>query len=357
MIVPDVGGGFGVKLHYYPEDVLVCVAAMRLGRPVRWIEDRREHFVATVHAREQTVHARAAFDTGGALLALDVARPRRRRRAPAHKGWRADIPRRRGAARSVHRAPLPRPPGGRRDEQGALRRLPRFRHAAGGVRDRAAHGRGGRAARDRSRRDPPPELSAAGRVPVPQRGGDGLRQRRLPAARSTARSRSPTTRGCARCRRASGRRGGSSGSDWPAMWRSRAWGPRASWRRWATARAGTRRRSSASTRPAARRSSPASSRSGRGSARRWRRWRPRSSRFRTTRVRVVLGDTEVCPYSLLRHGGQPRLGRRAARRCSRRRGSCARASRGWPRTCWRPAWRTSSSSTASAGCAACRGAR
>jgi hypothetical protein len=72
VIVPDVGGGFGVKLHYYPEDVLACVAAMRLRRPVRWIEDRREHFVATVHAREQTVCARAAFDAGGTLLALDV---------------------------------------------------------------------------------------------------------------------------------------------------------------------------------------------------------------------------------------------------------------------------------------------
>ena len=40
-----VGGGFGVRGELYPEDVLVCVAAMRLGRPVKWIEDRREHFV------------------------------------------------------------------------------------------------------------------------------------------------------------------------------------------------------------------------------------------------------------------------------------------------------------------------
>ena len=72
VIVPDVGGGFGVKLHYYPEDVLTCVAAMRLGRPVRWVEDRGEHFVATVHAREQTIRARAAFDARGALLGLDV---------------------------------------------------------------------------------------------------------------------------------------------------------------------------------------------------------------------------------------------------------------------------------------------
>lgn len=72
VIVPDVGGGFGAKLHYYPEEILVCVAAMRLGRPVRWVEDRSEHFVATVHAREQTVRARAAFDAGGTLLGLEA---------------------------------------------------------------------------------------------------------------------------------------------------------------------------------------------------------------------------------------------------------------------------------------------
>jgi carbon-monoxide dehydrogenase large subunit len=72
VIVPDVGGGFGVKLHYYPEDVLVAVAAMRLGRPVKWVETRSEHFAATVHAREQRVHARAAFDAQGTLLALRV---------------------------------------------------------------------------------------------------------------------------------------------------------------------------------------------------------------------------------------------------------------------------------------------
>ena len=72
VIVPDVGGGFGVKLHYYPEELLACVAAMRLHRPVKWVEDRREHFVATVHAREQTVDARAAFDAEGTLLALEA---------------------------------------------------------------------------------------------------------------------------------------------------------------------------------------------------------------------------------------------------------------------------------------------
>jgi carbon-monoxide dehydrogenase large subunit len=72
VVVPDVGGGFGAKLHYYPEELLACVAAMRLGRAVKWVEDRREHFLGMVHAREQRVRARAAFDREGRLLALDA---------------------------------------------------------------------------------------------------------------------------------------------------------------------------------------------------------------------------------------------------------------------------------------------
>ena len=46
-----VGGGFGIRGELYPEDVLVCAAALRLGRPVKWIEDRREHLIAANHAR------------------------------------------------------------------------------------------------------------------------------------------------------------------------------------------------------------------------------------------------------------------------------------------------------------------
>ena len=71
VIVPDVGGGFGVKLHYYPEDVLVALASIRLRRPVKWIETRSENLASTVHARQQRVRARAAFDADGRLLALE----------------------------------------------------------------------------------------------------------------------------------------------------------------------------------------------------------------------------------------------------------------------------------------------
>ena len=52
VIQPDVGGGFGVKSELYPEDLLIPLAATRLGRPVKWIENRREHFLGIVHARE-----------------------------------------------------------------------------------------------------------------------------------------------------------------------------------------------------------------------------------------------------------------------------------------------------------------
>src|SRR5262249_36242663 len=48
-----VGGGFGVRGELYPEDVLVCLGALRLGRPVKWIEDRHEHLVAANHSRQQ----------------------------------------------------------------------------------------------------------------------------------------------------------------------------------------------------------------------------------------------------------------------------------------------------------------
>ena len=66
-----VGGGFGIRGELYPEDVLVCVAAMRLGRPVKWIEDRREHLVAANHSRQQLHRIRVAVDGEGRILAID----------------------------------------------------------------------------------------------------------------------------------------------------------------------------------------------------------------------------------------------------------------------------------------------
>jgi carbon-monoxide dehydrogenase large subunit/6-hydroxypseudooxynicotine dehydrogenase subunit gamma len=66
-----VGGGFGIRGELYPEDVLVCVGSMRLGRPVKWIEDRREHLIAANHSRQQLHRIRAGVDHEGRILAVD----------------------------------------------------------------------------------------------------------------------------------------------------------------------------------------------------------------------------------------------------------------------------------------------
>jgi CO/xanthine dehydrogenase Mo-binding subunit len=66
-----VGGGFGIRGELYPEDVLVCAAALRLQRPVKWIEDRREHLIAANHSRQQQHRVRAAVDPEGRILAIE----------------------------------------------------------------------------------------------------------------------------------------------------------------------------------------------------------------------------------------------------------------------------------------------
>lgn len=70
VIVPEVGGGFGLKGHVYPEDILIPWLAMKLGRPVRWLEDRSEHMQCSNHSRDQRVAIRAGFTRAGRLLGL-----------------------------------------------------------------------------------------------------------------------------------------------------------------------------------------------------------------------------------------------------------------------------------------------
>jgi aerobic carbon-monoxide dehydrogenase large subunit len=70
VVAPDVGGGFGPKLVFYPEEAAVAIAAIRLGRPVRWIEDRHEHFIATTQERDQYWGAEIALDTDGKILGV-----------------------------------------------------------------------------------------------------------------------------------------------------------------------------------------------------------------------------------------------------------------------------------------------
>ncbi|PYM98707.1 MAG: hypothetical protein DME08_07375 [Candidatus Rokuibacteriota bacterium] len=66
----DVGGGFGVRGELYPEDILIPLAALQLGRPVRFIEDRSESLLATNHARELTNAVEIGFDRDGRIVAI-----------------------------------------------------------------------------------------------------------------------------------------------------------------------------------------------------------------------------------------------------------------------------------------------
>jgi carbon-monoxide dehydrogenase large subunit len=72
IIAPDVGGSFGLKIHTYGDEVAAAAAAIRLGRPVKFIADRLESFVSDIHARENTVKARIAVSRKGEIQAFDI---------------------------------------------------------------------------------------------------------------------------------------------------------------------------------------------------------------------------------------------------------------------------------------------
>ena len=69
-IAPDVGGGFGGKGHVYPEDVLIPCLARRLGRPVKWVEDRHEHMLNAAHSRDNVYDVEIGFDNDGRILSV-----------------------------------------------------------------------------------------------------------------------------------------------------------------------------------------------------------------------------------------------------------------------------------------------
>ncbi len=70
VLCPVVGGGFGPKMHLYPEDVVVAQLARRLRHPVRWLEDRRENLLASAQARDHVNHVEIGARKDGTLLAL-----------------------------------------------------------------------------------------------------------------------------------------------------------------------------------------------------------------------------------------------------------------------------------------------
>ena len=73
VINPAIGGGFGTKTHVYPEDVVIPWIAWKLGRPVRWIEDRLENLTSGVHARDQRHDVEVAYDDDGTIRAIRCA--------------------------------------------------------------------------------------------------------------------------------------------------------------------------------------------------------------------------------------------------------------------------------------------
>jgi len=71
VIAPDIGGGFGGKNRIMPEDVAIAALAMKVGHPVRWIEDRREHLLASPHARDHTYDLTICAERDGTLLGIE----------------------------------------------------------------------------------------------------------------------------------------------------------------------------------------------------------------------------------------------------------------------------------------------
>ena len=71
VIAPDVGGGFGGKNRLLPEEIAVCAIALKVGHPVRWIEDRREHLLASVHCRDHHYDLTVCFEPDGTLLGIE----------------------------------------------------------------------------------------------------------------------------------------------------------------------------------------------------------------------------------------------------------------------------------------------
>jgi carbon-monoxide dehydrogenase large subunit len=72
VIAPDVGGGFGSKIFIYPEEVVALWASKRVGRPVKWVAERSEAFLADAHGRDHVTHAEMAFGEDGKIVGLKV---------------------------------------------------------------------------------------------------------------------------------------------------------------------------------------------------------------------------------------------------------------------------------------------
>ncbi len=195
VVAPDTGGGFGPKAAFHPEELALPAAALLLRRPLKWIEDRRENFVAAVGERDQDWDMEMAVDADGRMLALrGQALPRPRL---LHALWRgAGLQRRHQRGRSLRAAGLSARHQLVPDQLRAVRADARRRPPAGHVCDGAAARRRRGKARHRARRGAPPQHDPAGADAVcdadqaARRLDHDLRQRRLsgvPAPRARRR--------------------------------------------------------------------------------------------------------------------------------------------------------------------------
>ena len=179
IITPDVGGGFGTKSFCYQEYPLAAIAAKKLGRPVKWISDRNEHFLMDAHGRDNFAVAEMAMDENGRFLAMRVDLLAGMGAYLSQYGpfipeggltmltGLYEIPNLYALCRGIYTHTTPG------------RCLSRRRPSRGGLSGRAP----GRPVRPRHRprpdRDPPPELHPAGVAPLRDAGRAHLQLRRV----------------------------------------------------------------------------------------------------------------------------------------------------------------------------------
>ena len=205
MIELDVGGGFGVRGEFYPEDFIIPFAARKLGRPVKWIEDRREHLLSINHSREIDCELEIAWQRDGTILAL---------RGKIHGDMGAYIRTNGGvvpakAAQFLHgpyRLPaIESRSRGLHDQQDAGRHLSRAGPFRGQFLPRAPDRHGGARSRHRPGRVPPEKPDHRGRASLFDRPiGRRTRPRRITTMATMSR---PSSAACrVRLRREKGAR-------------------------------------------------------------------------------------------------------------------------------------------------------
>ena len=182
VIAPDVGGGFGSKIFCYADETMVCWAASRVGRPIKWTAERSESFHDRL-PRPRPCHPRRAGARQGRQVPGAQGRYHRQhgRLSLDLLDGGADLSLRHLAGRPVHDAADLRQRAGGAHPHRAGRRLSRRRAARGDLRDREHRQQGGGRDEDRSGRAAPEELHPVDRLPVPDAGGAAVRFGQLPA--------------------------------------------------------------------------------------------------------------------------------------------------------------------------------